>query len=72
MHDLHVWSLTPGIPLLAAHVALRPGAAPAGVLRDVTAFCRLQGIDHTTIQLVAEGGDCPCGAEVAGGGGGAE
>lgn len=62
VHDLHIWSLTLGIPLLCAHVVLTPGADPAEVLRRVTQYCRTLGIDHTTIQLVMEGyGGCPCG-----------
>jgi zinc transporter 2 len=63
VHDLHIWSLTLGIPLLCAHVVLTPGADPAQVLHRVTDYCRASGIDHTTIQLVMEGnGGCPCGA----------
>jgi zinc transporter 2 len=64
VHDLHVWSLTPGIPLLAAHVAVAPEADAAEVLRVVSRFCRGElGIEHTTVQLmVANGGRCTCGA----------
>ena len=62
VHDLHVWSLTLGIPLLCAHVELAPGADPVVVLTSVTAYCRGLGIEHTTLQLVADGGACPCGA----------
>ncbi|KAK9804604.1 hypothetical protein WJX73_006657 [Symbiochloris irregularis] len=57
VHDLHVWALTPGIPLLAAHLAITPSANPAKVLEDATAFCQSRGIDHSTLQLV--GHDCP-------------
>ncbi|KAG7671456.1 hypothetical protein Ndes2526B_g09383 [Nannochloris sp. 'desiccata'] len=60
VHDLHVWSLTPGIPLLCAHVATAAAADPAEVLRKVTCYCRKDlGIEHTTIQMVAgDGGAC--------------
>ena len=51
MHDLHVWSLTPGIPLLCAHVALSPEADPTDVLDEVTAYCRRLGIEHSTVQV---------------------
>ena len=57
VHDLHVWALKPGIPLLAAHLAIRPSANPQKVLDDATAMCQSLGIDHCTLQLV--GHDCP-------------
>ena len=60
LHDLHVWSLTPGIPLLCAHVALSPEADPTAVLLSLTTYCRRLGIEHTTIQLVVNGSACPC------------
>lgn len=43
MHDLHVWSLTPGIPLLCAHVDLSPEADPTAVLHTMNAYCRCGG-----------------------------
>jgi solute carrier family 30 (zinc transporter), member 2 len=49
--DLHVWSLKPGIPLLAAHVCVVQGADPNWVLDRVTALCRSKGIEHSTIQV---------------------
>lgn len=50
--DLHVWALTPGIPLLAAHVRLAPGADAAAVLRQLEGVCAAAGIAHATIQPV--------------------
>lgn len=50
--DLHVWSLTPGIPLLCAHVATQPGAVGEEVLSRVTAYVRRLGIQHSTLQIV--------------------
>ncbi|KAL6766716.1 MTP1 [Auxenochlorella protothecoides x Auxenochlorella symbiontica] len=50
--DLHVWSLTPGIPLLCAHVATQPGAEGEEVLSRVTAYVRRLGIQHSTLQIV--------------------
>jgi zinc transporter 2 len=50
--DFHIWSLTPGIPLLCAHIATTHIAEPAEVLRRVTLYCRKElGIEHTTIQM---------------------
>ncbi len=40
VHDLHVWSLTPGIPLLCAHVDLSPEADPTEVLHTMNSYCR--------------------------------
>lgn len=49
--DLHIWSLKPGIPLLAAHVTLREGADAHAVQGAVTSACRRLGISHTTVQV---------------------
>ena len=65
VHDLHVWSLTPGIPLLCAHVELRAGASRTVVLKQVVDYCMRLGIEHSTIQLV-EDGWCPCDKSGAG------
>ena len=51
VHDLHVWSLTPGIPLLCAHITLSQEADATAVLHALTAHCRGIGIDHSTIQV---------------------
>jgi cobalt-zinc-cadmium efflux system protein len=55
VHDLHVWTVTPGFGALAAHVVVSPGAD-----RDLTSR-RLEvllherfGLDHTTLQIEEE------------------
>lgn len=63
LHDLHVWSLTPGIPLLCTHANLSPEADPTEVLHAITTYCRNLGILHSTVQLVVDGGSCPCAVE---------
>jgi zinc transporter 2 len=60
VHDLHVWSLTPGIPLLCAHINLSVEADPTAVLHELNEYCRSIGIGHSTIQLVVNGCACPC------------
>lgn len=45
MSDLHVWSLKPGIPLLAAHVSLDEGADAEATLDAATSYCRSAGIE---------------------------
>ena len=67
VHDLHIWSLTPGIPLLCAHVGVVSSggameySSSSAVLQRVTLYCRSIGIEHTTIQIVEEGGEGCCG-----------
>jgi cobalt-zinc-cadmium efflux system protein len=51
VHDLHVWSLAPGDPILTAHVVLVPGAHGVEVAREVGRRLHdLHGVDHVTIQ----------------------
>ena len=59
-HDLHVWALKPGVVVLAVHIDITADSSPAAVLRLVTACCSAAGIQHSTVQLTAEGEACPC------------
>ncbi|MGH9408687.1 MAG: cation diffusion facilitator family transporter [Vicinamibacterales bacterium] len=52
VHDLHLWEIAPGHPILTAHVLVEPDADCHGVRRDLEQllkdrFC----IDHTTLQV---------------------
>ncbi len=52
IHDLHAWTITSGLPVVSAHVVLKPGAVPAMVL-DELCQC-LTGdfdVEHSTLQL---------------------
>ncbi len=52
VHDLHAWTITSGLPVISAHVVLRPGAEPARVLDELCAC--LAGdfdVEHSTFQL---------------------
>jgi cobalt-zinc-cadmium efflux system protein len=52
VHDLHVWSLAGGAPLLTAHLVVDPSAAPAEVLREASGNLRTRfGITHATLQI---------------------
>lgn len=51
MHDLHVWCIKPGMPILAAHVTSSDARDGEAVLSSVTDYCRSFGIDHSTIQV---------------------
>jgi cobalt-zinc-cadmium efflux system protein len=59
VHDLHVWSLTPGFEALAAHVVVAPGADRDRARREAEFVLRDRyGIEHTTLQMeeaVSEG-----------------
>ena len=58
VHDLHIWELTPGKPILSCHVILKPGTTdPDTALKTAHAVCAKHDIDHATIQIQT-GGDC--------------
>lgn len=65
VHDLHVWTLTSGIPLMTAHVEIADRDAFDRVVTEVCGVARDRfGIDHCTIQpeidpCVEVGGE-PC------------
>lgn len=51
VHDLHVWCLTPGQPMLTAHVVLRPGSHGTDVAKRVgDRLGQLHDLHHVTIQ----------------------
>jgi len=49
VHNLHIWSLTTGKPVLSAHVFAEGDLAQT--LFKITKVCRKQGIKHSTIQI---------------------
>src|SRR5690606_2838446 len=52
VHDLHVWSMTSGMPVMTAHVVIEEGAAAARVLDDLCACLSDHfDIEHSTIQI---------------------
>lgn len=54
VHDLHVWTLSPGKDMVTAH--LTSTADSAQVLSDARAVLSARGLDHATVQI-----DCPDG-----------
>lgn len=52
VHDLHAWTLTSGIHVVALHAVMEPGTDPAAVL-DELCECLSEDFDmeHSTIQL---------------------
>jgi cobalt-zinc-cadmium efflux system protein len=54
VHDLHVWTLSPGKDMVTAH--LTSDADSARVLQDARAVLSARGLDHATVQI-----ECPDG-----------
>ena len=54
VHDLHVWTLSPGKDMCTAH--LLTAADSARVLSEARAVLRARGLDHATVQI-----ECPDG-----------
>lgn len=58
VHDLHIWSVTTGVPLLSAHLQVREKSAWESTLVNARdAIATQHGICHTTLQPEAES---PC------------
>lgn len=51
VHDLHVWNLSLGIPIMSAHVNVTLGTRPESVLKSLEQFSRRRGIRHSTVQI---------------------
>jgi cobalt-zinc-cadmium efflux system protein len=52
VHDLHVWTLTSGFPVLSAHVLVAPGADCHALRRDLEAMLAERfALDHSTLQV---------------------
>lgn len=52
IHDLHVWSMTSGMPIMSAHVVVDDSAESGKVLDDVCGCLEsCFDIDHSTIQI---------------------
>jgi cobalt-zinc-cadmium efflux system protein len=58
VHELHVWSVTPGFEALAAHVVVGRGQDRDRARREVEFVLRDRyGIEHTTLQMEEEADD---------------
>jgi cobalt-zinc-cadmium efflux system protein len=54
VHDLHVWTLSPGKDMCTAH--LRSGGDSARVLQDARAVLSARGLEHATVQIDSPNG----------------
>lgn len=52
VHDLHLWELAPGVPILTAHILVAPGADCHAIRRALELTLRQRfEITHTTLQV---------------------
>jgi cobalt-zinc-cadmium efflux system protein len=52
VHDLHAWTLTSDMEVLSAHLMVRTGTEPHGVLDQARELLRDRyGVDHATLQI---------------------
>ncbi|MEO6867465.1 MAG: cation diffusion facilitator family transporter, partial [Gaiellales bacterium] len=59
-HDVHVWTLAPGVVSASAHVRITAGADPGGVLDAIQEQLATRlGISHSTIQMRVDRGSLP-------------
>ncbi|WP_059172868.1 cation diffusion facilitator family transporter [Bacillus sp. FJAT-27445] len=60
VHDLHIWSVTSGMPMLSCHIAISCDGLHDTILREAQSLLHDQfGIDHSTIQVESEDEGCP-------------
>ncbi|SEN62856.1 cobalt-zinc-cadmium efflux system protein [Mesobacillus persicus] len=60
VHDLHLWSITSGVPMLSCHLSISENGGHDDVLHHAQDILHDQfGIDHSTIQVESEEVGCP-------------
>ncbi|PLR97867.1 cation diffusion facilitator family transporter [Bacillus sp. T33-2] len=60
VHDLHVWSITSGVPMLSCHISITEDGEHDAALHNAQSILHDQfGIDHSTIQVEREENGCP-------------
>lgn len=63
VHDLHIWTLGPGMPALSAHVRCEPGADPQSVTAGLQELLtRRFHIEHSTLQMTTDRSSTPIAA----------
>ena len=58
VHDLHVWTLSPGKDMCTAH--LTSDGDSTRVLQDARAVLHERGLDHATVQIECPNGNGDC------------
>lgn len=60
VHDLHIWSVTSGMPMLSCHIAISGDGVHDTVLHEAQTLLHDKfGIDHSTIQVERQAEGCP-------------
>jgi cobalt-zinc-cadmium efflux system protein len=60
VHDLHIWSITSGMPMLSCHISILEKTAHDTVLREAQVVLHDHfGIEHSTIQVESNAKGCP-------------
>jgi len=60
VHDLHIWSITSGMPMLSCHIAITGADVHDTVLREAQVLLHDDfGIEHSTIQVENNEEGCP-------------
>lgn len=60
VHDLHIWQITSGMPMLSAHVLVGPDSDCHGIRRQLEELLENDyEIDHTTLQVEHSGDQRP-------------
>ena len=55
VHDLHIWSISHGVPTLSVHCS---SSTPQQALEDIYKVCQKHKITHATVQVQGLDGDC--------------
>jgi cobalt-zinc-cadmium efflux system protein len=61
VHDLHVWTLSPGKDMVSAHLTSEGDSAR--VLGDARAVLAARGLEHATVQVEPPDSTRGCSAE---------
>ncbi|PLR83543.1 cation transporter [Bacillus canaveralius] len=60
VHDLHIWSITSGMPMLSCHIAIDADGVHDTVLLQAQSILHDEfGIEHSTLQVENEETGCP-------------
>ncbi|MDR7237777.1 cation diffusion facilitator family transporter [Neobacillus drentensis] len=60
VHDLHIWSITSGMPMLSCHIAIEGEGLHDAILRKAQSILHDDfGIEHSTIQVEQKEIGCP-------------
>lgn len=60
VHDLHIWSLTSGMPMLSCHISIEDAGIHDTILQKAQSILHDQfGIEHSTIQVEKKEHGCP-------------